>query len=126
MSITSTNSSVQSEKTPLPTTVDQALEYATRTDRIVPWAKFGEQIPLLCQHGAGFSTKNEYRIGSNSLHVTDGSCSSTEACKYQVVVPDDWQQKVTPLEMRKCTKCSDGSYEECNVYNSTYCVSCRV
>lgn len=128
--------SKQVVKTPLPETVEEALKYAQKNGRIVPWELYGEHIPLTCENHPDlrWSTKNIGGIGSRSIFFSSAwGVKPTEpmpvecSCKarsLKVVVPDDWKEKVIPLQIIKCCDCDEEIMEE-NQFSSGNMVCCR-
>lgn len=125
------------ERTPLPATVEEALKYASKNGRIVPWARCGEHVALTCKNHPElrWSTKNIDYIGARNIffssnwgkkvgdgpNVDECSCSGNDL---EVFVPENWQDELVPLRIVKCSCCKLEICEETSHFSFGSCEKC--
>lgn len=124
------------ETTPLPTTLEEAYKYASKNGRIVPWAGYGEHIDLTCKNHPDlrWSTKNINCIGARNIFFSSNwqknmasefkdecQCSGTDL---ELVVPNNWQEKLVPLRIVHCGCCKEAICEENSNFSWGSCKKC--
>jgi hypothetical protein len=118
------------QRTPLPTTLDEAFAYAQKNGRIVPWSNSGH-IALYCVNHPHlrWSTKNISYIGARSVFfdlfnkAQEPECACNLSC-LRPVVPDNWQSLIVPLRVVCCTYCGNEICEESSFFSHGQCKDC--
>lgn len=113
------------QDTPIPTTLDEAEQYARLDARIVAWAGYGKHITLTCKNHPTltWSTKNIDYIGARNIFAQDGTCDCS-ARALVPVVPEDWQAVIVKIPHNTCTYCDRDMGERENGYAIYNCSSC--
>ena len=115
--------------TPLPTTLEQASEYAAKNGRIVAFAPYGQHIALTCKNHPSlrWNTKNIGYIGARSIFFNFDNngreCDCSGNC-LEVVIPDNWLDLIVPIPICHCQHCGAAIGEETQFSNPNCCHDC--
>lgn len=118
--------SVSIARTPVPTDLPSAFHLARRTGRIVPWAEYGEHIPIHCANHptSEYHTKNIQRIGARTIFHAGGPDCDCPASELQTTHPTNPLDKIVMPSINSCSTCGVAVSEDIDGDCANCCHDC--